>query len=243
MSKTLQLKRTATHNGIDLWRIDVGHLPASEAERPQIGEVLLALMHALSGRNHLTETVWLEATQIHEEGTTKLISPNARAWVPRTGFGIHPKGPLPRMWTDDDFSGAPFGHKIPTFNNQVFEISRSTGHAGAIHTMAGRGVLMILLLNGTVEAFKQQMNVTLGSLVKEESFHAYPYFFPLLTAEEAADAALPTWLGNASVYIRESAEDKAILLFSRIPLDEALHAIGAAQHSDGAWRLEAEEKR
>lgn len=240
MKHTLELKRTATQNGIDLWQLEVGRLPVPSDGRPAIALFLQSLMHALAGRYQLTETVWLEATHIHEEGTTKLIGPHARAWVPRTGFGIHPKGPLPRMWTDDDFSGAPFGYKIPVFNNQVFEISRSTGHSSAIETMAGRGVLMILLLNGTVQAFKQQMNTVLGSLVKEHSFHAYPYFFPLLTASEAEDAQLQTWMGNADVYIRESAEDKAILIFSRIPLVDALRAIGSTEVSESTWHIGAE---
>jgi hypothetical protein len=214
-----------------------------EDERPQLGDFFVSFMHALSARNRLTETVWLEATQIHKEGTTRLLGPNAAAWMPRTGFGIHPQGPLPRMWTNDDFSGAPFGYQPPVFNNQVFEISRSSGHDGAIHTMAGRGVLMVLLLNGSVEAFKQQMNTSLGPLVKDESFRVYSYFFPLLTASEETDGQLQTWLGNASVYMRESAEDKAILIFSRIPLRDALRAMGSTEVSEGVWHLRTEETR
>ena len=124
--------------GVEVWQIHLPKMPLSKEDRDPWAAFLLKLMHTASGQYHLTESVWIEATHIHHEGGSQLIAPNARSWVPKIDFGVHPDGVLPRMWTEEDFSEAPFGHEPPVFNNQIFEVSRATGHGSAVKTMAGQ---------------------------------------------------------------------------------------------------------
>ncbi len=235
MTTELKLKRTPIQDRLEVWRIGVGKFPIPAGQRRGLAEFLLGLMHAASARYSLTESVWIEATHIHLEGATTLIGPNARAWAPQTGFGIHPDGVLPRMWTDEDFSGAAFGTKLPTFNNQVFQISRADGYVSAIQAMAGRGVLMFALVTGTVDAYKRGMRTTLEPLVKERAFHAYPFFFPLLTATSASNAHFAQWMGNASVYVREVFEEQEVQILSAVPLGPCFQTMGVHETSANLW--------
>ncbi len=240
MRSAFRFVRTLQKNGLEVWQVDLGAMPLSHLERPALAALLLNMLHDLGGRYGLTETVWLEATHIHLEGATRLIAPNARLWVPKTGFGVHPDGEPPRMWTDEDFSGAAFGTPIPIFNNQVFEISRKEGHQSAIEAMAGRGVLSLALLSGNADRLKQEMHTILAPLVRERAFHAYSYFFPLLTARSSEDYNVRTWMGSASVYIREVFEDKSLLVISAVPFEPCLQAIQAEHATDGVWDVAGE---
>lgn len=235
MTTVLKLQRTPIRGGLEVWRVGVDRFPLSIHQRPVLAEFLLRVMQGASVRYSLLETVWIEATHIHLEGGTKLIGANARVWAPQTGFGIHPDGVPPRMWTEEDFSGAAFGTKLPLFNNQVFEVSRAAGHASAIHAMAGRGVLMLALLTGTVNAYKQSMRSALEPLVQERAFHAYPFFFPLLTTAAATDVHIAQWMGNASVYVREVFEQQEVHILSTVPLVPCLQTMGAQESGANVW--------
>ena len=232
-----QLRRIRQQDGLEIWRMDLRDMPVPPVARPALAALQISLMHNASARYSLTESVWLEATYIHVDGATQLLAPNARAWMPKTGFGIHPYGEPPRMWTDDDFSGAPFGSSLPVFNNQVFEIAKKDGFTSAINTMAGRGLLAIALLTGSVPDFKQQMQLTLGALVRERAFHAYPFFFPLLTERSAEDSSIDAWMGSAQLYMREDYEARSLVILTKVALEPCIEQIGGERQAEGLWQM------
>ena len=64
--------------------------------------------------------------------------------------------------------------------------------------------------------------------IEEEGLKAFPLYVPLLTAASLSASAeqLDTWLGAVDVYLRESPQDKGLLIVSRQPLEKKLLAAG-----------------
>ena len=105
--------------------------------------------------------------------------------------------------------------------------------------MAGRGLLILAALSGGVDQFKQEMQNVLGPLVHERAFHAYSFFFPLLSARSAESAQVITWVGSAAVYIREQFDSKSLLVLARVPLEPCLTALNAQRTAEGIWDLKS----
>ena len=234
----LKLELLHEEGGLQSWAADLGEMPIASEDRPLLAEFLLRLLHAGEDAFGLTLSVWIEATHLHLEAGTRMLAPHASVWVPKIGLGLHPDGELPRLWTEEDFAEAPWGHKPPVFNNQVWEVSRASGHESAIRAMAGRGALSLLLMDGSAAEFKGQMGEVLGPLVVERAYQMYPFYFPLLTEVSGANAVQGGWLGNARVYVREVFESRALVMFSRVPLETCLAGLGGISLRQAEWEFD-----
>lgn len=234
--QTIELLGSA--HGWQAWSVKLGKLPLPTTERPAQADLLLRFLHTASGFLHLTPTVWIEATHLHIDQGSRLLAPNAATWAPRQGFGIDPLGELPRLWTSNDFAEAPFGHKPPVFNHQVWEVSRLSGHTSAIESLAGRGVLSLALLDGTSDDFRHGTTAALRGLVHERAFQMYSYFYPLLTREALASPELPAWMANAKLYLREIFKDGTLLLLAAVPVEDLFLRMGADRRSASEFRLQ-----
>jgi hypothetical protein len=60
--------------------------------------------------------------------------------------------------------------------------------------------------------------------IQEDGLRAFPLYVPLLTAASLTHSPeqLNTWLGPVDVYLRESPQDKGLLVLSRAPLHQKL---------------------
>jgi hypothetical protein len=111
-------------------------------------------------------------------------------------------------------------------------IHLDTEEPGLLHacqTMTGTAGLIQVLHQAPVSQVITSWYNTFQPTIQEEGLAAYPLYLPILSATSLTGQkfeVLDEWMGKADIYIRESMEDKGILLLSRKSLDEALEKTG-----------------
>jgi hypothetical protein len=121
--------------------------------------------------------------------------------------------------------------------HQVFRITKSTSaKEQARDLMAGVGTVVQVMTTDDGATFLQKAQQLLLPPIKDPAFACFPFYVPLLerkSLEIATVAQLESWFCGASVYMRESPEDKAFLLASSRPIALILDAIGAQFEAAG----------
>ncbi len=226
------------------FRMHTGKYPIPKEERPRLAEVAQMLSQTLCAALNLTPSVWIDTAELHRDGASSLISPNARAWGPTMGFAFDPTGEPPRSLTLADFMDVDFGTPPPIFMRSAIFVSKPNGTEGARKVLTGRGLQTLLLLNGTADAFMKNTLQSLLPLIKEREFQTFRFYLPLLhvkSLEKVHAEDLDAWLGNAQVYIREVFEEGALLLLARTDLEARFRALGMRRLGEGdgpvAWSL------
>ena len=115
---------------------------------------------------------------------------------------------------------------MPALINTVFLVRNSEPAARhAFRTMVGGGTVTHVLTEDPGAFLEHAENELLPS-IREEALRGHPFYVPLLTAAavQAADAAqLRAWLGPAKVYLRDSTEDRGILILMDLSHTDYLH--------------------
>ncbi|HUA84823.1 MAG TPA: hypothetical protein VMB85_13250 [Bryobacteraceae bacterium] len=204
--------------------------PMEPAQLPFVRGLVKMVSEILSEVTGLTPDLFLQVAQLHLAGGSSIFAAEASEWNPTMGLGIFPDRDPPRTWTREDFEKLEPGQKVRPTSHKIFALG-VTGEARhrAWQKMFGRGVTLEIyspppgsgFLKRTVEEFLPR--------IEEKIFRRYPFFIPLFDArslEHASAENLASWSCGFSAYVRESAEDKSILVVSQIPLEEALRKAG-----------------
>lgn len=149
--------------------------------------------------------------------------------MPSTGLGVFPDREPPRLWKGSDFTDRKFSDPLPELMYVVFHVSSENAASHAWENMFGTGSSIHLVLGKSAEQFHLDVNAELSAHIEEEAFKNQPFYFPLLEARSlrrvnAED--LDRWLSGALLYVRESIEDKAVLLLARSPYGSVITDLG-----------------
>ena len=110
---------------------------------------------------------------------------------------------------------------MPALMHTVFHVS--AGGEAAAHArdeMVGSGTVIHALHTDSSEKYLAAMRELLWPRITEEALRGHPFYVPLLEArslQHASANTLDSWMGPASVYIRESVEDGGILIICAVP--------------------------
>jgi hypothetical protein len=112
----------------------------------------------------------------------------------------------------------------------------------ALAAMLGTGVALEIVMPAGEEAFLKQSRALLLPPIREPGFRRYPFYIPIVepgAMEPASSKQLDRWFCGASAYIRESVEDKGILIASREPLAPILEQLGGRMEMgpEPSWRI------
>ncbi len=178
------------------------------------------------------------------DGPTRFCD-HAREWQPQQGLGVWPDREPPTLWTPADFHYLKPGEKPKDFMYQLFRVSGSLPvKEQARDVMLGLGTIIEIMTEGSSDGLLQKSRDLLLPPIKERAFRSFRFYLPLLerkSLEGAKPGQLDDWFCGASVYIRESFEDKAILIASRVPLEPILKNLGGRLEGGPApeWRIPA----
>jgi hypothetical protein len=170
---------------------------------------------------NLVAGTWLQMNQLHLDRGAQKLSANGRTWLPMTGLGVWPDREPPRLWTKDDFEEREFGQPLPPLMHTVFHVSggdKASDHAR--DEMIGSGTVIYVLHNESGEKYHAAMRELLWPRITEEALRGHSFYIPLLEAGSLRNIrpeTLESWMGPASVYIRESIEDGGILIICSLP--------------------------
>jgi len=195
------------------------------------------------GPQHLASEVFVQANELELGDGADRFSQHAPQWVPQTGLGVWPDRKPPEFWNRGDFEKLALGGKPRPLLYQVFRLAAlPDARAGARDVMLGIGATIQIMLPGPPAEFFQRTKALLLPPIKEEALRGYPFYVPLLdrkSIDGSDPQRLDEWMCGARVYIRESVEDKAVLIVSKEPLTPFLEQLGGRfeRNPDPVWHI------
>ena len=174
-------------------------------------------------KRKLESEMFIEFNPLHLGGN-KLVSPNAKAWLPALGMGVRPHKDPPRMAGMEDMDDFDPAAPFPFFSHPLCRITRESKKDHCWDTMIGYGAMVTMLSKLGTAPLAAGMKGNLLPLVKEPLFQVYEEYWPLLDPEamQLARPELEKHLGAVQMYFRECAESKTVMLLSVEPLDAFL---------------------
>lgn len=224
---TVELEALNAPTGWSAHRIVTGSFPLKQPRADALREVWTDVVGELAGAG-LTTEVLLETRGLSQDDHSARLSRHAAEWLPDQGLCVQPQKGPPSLWNWTDFL---FRHRSEPHVGQPPFAMRLAGDAEArreaISVMTGTGALQAIFLKTDWEAFAAKTAETIGAGITEPAFQAMPWQAPALTAsavEGATTAELEAWSGGAAAFVRESREDRGLLIVLRdsAPNAEAL---------------------
>ncbi|HZU08617.1 MAG TPA: hypothetical protein VFA02_01840 [Pseudacidobacterium sp.] len=202
--------------------VETGRFPDHEETPEFVRNELRPWLRKLAHEHSLQPAAWIQGADLHEGNAADLVRKHGAQWIPETGLGVWPDREPPRLWSAEDFHELDPGQKIRPMMYTVFHVSGGTeASEHALSTLAGSGTLIYALLASAPEEFHRNATERFLPEIREEALRGYPFYMPLLDIHSLQTGlsnpdTFHSWMGTARVYVRESAEDRGILLISGI---------------------------
>jgi len=222
--------------------VPISAFPVPDPELATLTTFLRTLTAAAAREWDLSSEVFVQLEQLKVGGARALFSEHAPEWIPEVGLGVWPDRDPPAIWTREEFKNAVPGERLRPLMYQVFRVGTSpASRERAREIMLGCGpVLQIMAVD--CDRFFRETSALFLSRIKHRSYRSFPFYVPLLekkTLETAKPDQLEAWFCSATVYIRQSFEDKAIVIASREPLTPILEELGGRfeKKPEPVWRI------
>jgi len=211
--------------------LPVTKFPIPEQEFSQVRDFFQKLQTELASRWDLSLEVFIQLEQFEDDEPREVFYRHAQQWIPEVGLGVWPDREPPRVWTLEEFTQCALANKRPRpLMFQVFQITGSPqARIEAHERLAEFGALVEYLTDEDPELLLQRTTAALLPAIQDPTYTCFPFYVPLLevkTLVGATTETLETWIGQNSVYIRESFEDCGILIASLLPIEQIVIACG-----------------
>ncbi len=227
----------------EAYLLPVSSFPAATEETARLVWFFNRFGTLIAAPQHLSTELFVQANELELGDGADRFSRHAPQWVPQTGLGVWPDRKPPEFWKRDDFEKLALGGKPRPLLYQVFRLAAlPDARAGARDVMLGIGATIQILLPGPPAEFFQRTKALLLPPIQEEALRSYPFYVPLLdrkSVDGSDPQRLDEWMCGARIYIRESVEDKAILIVSKQPLTPLLEQLGGRfqRDPDPVWHI------
>lgn len=224
------------------------HFPFQhERDRREILAFLWNLSFSLFPTEEAEPIAWLLMDNLHRDNAVLRLSRNARDWKPTYGLGLWPDQAPPRMLKQEDILNMEWGSKprVPYHSVAMLHATGSMLHT-AWSAMFGTGSTILTLGPGGGSSLLDATREYLKKPITDESFQDFPFYFPLLgrnALHHAQASQMDGWLGPTQLYLRESEEDKAVLLLARTTPERLREAIRRFAAESSSKPTPAEEPR
>ena len=214
--------------------------PADEKEAKSARDFLQEFT-AVAARNFpLCPEVFLQLG--HLKNASRHFAKNGSAWQPELGLGVWPDREPPTLWTKADFVDLDVGEFPKPLMYKVLRVGAQSGRESARNVMLGTGAVLQIMVPTKIEVFFDKAKELLLAGIAERSLRVFPFYVPLFEIKSITNRKpeqLDCWFCGASIYIRESREDKGVLIVASSALMTLLEALGAkpARGQDTGWEL------
>jgi hypothetical protein len=219
-------------------QVHAGKFPVDPRLLPAIRLFLGNLVQAAS-TGGLTGDVFLQH-QYLPNAKDEFMS-HLQAWTPLSGLGVWPDRPPPELWKTADMFRMAKGEDVPLMYRVLQVNGGPQSGAEAWDTLLGSGMVMELVHSGLIDSLLNAYKAIYLPDIKTPNLRIFPFYVPLLDVNSVRDRPaeeLSKWLGGVRLYIRESPEDKSILLLSDLAIEPLLVKAGAREAGKGRWALE-----
>ncbi|MGC8761201.1 MAG: hypothetical protein ACP5VC_14685 [Bryobacteraceae bacterium] len=162
--------------------------------------------------------------------------------MPEFGIGVWLDQPPPTLWTEEEFLRHPPGVPMrPPIYQFIRVAPRGGDYAAVWREVGGHGCWLAFSVQSDPDGFLMMEAAAYKAWITEPSIQAYDLFVPLLklgSVESPLFADRSRHLAAVARYVRESDEDKGLVIFSDAPIEpvfESLARLVPAGHAaDGA---------
>jgi hypothetical protein len=230
IKKSIELRAIKTPPPWQGFVAPVSDFPTPDEELKFLKPFLKQFNGVLETQWKLSSEVFFQFSQLHLGDGASQISSHARDWLPELGLGVWPDRPAPTPWSKEEFMNVGLGDTLRTVSHKLLRVSApppSREHAR--EAMLGFGAVLQIMTSEPTDNVLAKAKALLLPRIEHPSFRNFEFYIPLIEArsiENATPDKLQSWACGASVYVRESSEDKGVLIISREPLGpifEALH--------------------
>lgn len=230
---TLQVHRMAAP--WECYLLPVSGFPLKDEELSGAANLICNVTAEAAAQRHLGSEVFVQVEQSDETEYRRLYAQHAREWIPEVGLGVWPDRDPPAAWTPEEFMNAgPLGKLRPLFY-QVLRITTSPkARQQARDLMVKYGPALEIMTSDDSDTFLEKARSLLLPPISDPSYTCYPFYVPLLEVKSLTSASpeqLAAWFCGASLYLRESFEDKGILIASAAPLTDIFARAGVQLES------------
>jgi len=234
---TITLKSVPAPKNYEAYLLPVSGYPMPQTEFDQTGGFLRVFCNATAQRWSLTSEVFMQLEQLDAAGCREAFQDNAGMWIPQAGLGVWVDRDPPQKWTEAELANIVPGDKLRPIMFQVFRVStEQKTRVDARCTMLQFGpVLEIQTPQG--EAYLQSSSPIFKEGISDRSFTCFPYYVALMEAKTISNAKpeqLNLWFRGMSVYVRQSFEDKGILIAAAAPLGPIFEDMNGS-HDPTGW--------
>jgi hypothetical protein len=208
--------------------LGVGAFPMPVGELDPM-RLLLQAFSEIAAREHgLQHEVLLQLWNLSPQTGGEILSANVSEWAPKFGLGVWPDRKPPQAWTEEtlvDAAAAVFrGDEPMRPSNRLLRLTiPKNRQIDAADKMRGFGVQLELFSKDSIETIEERGKKFFLPTITERRFQREPFYLPLLDHASLcrADSAsqIESWICGVDIYIRESAEDRGILILSRFELE------------------------
>ena len=216
--------------------IRVSGFPLPDAELQPLDRFLERFCAAAANRWKVSSEVFIQLEQLYGPAARPTFSSHGREWMPETGLGVWVDRDPPKKWTLEEVQLLAPGDKLRAIMFQVFRVSNpQPARNAARSTMLRHGSILEILT--TESAYLAKASPIFKDGIVDRSFTCFPFYVGLMegkTIQNATMEQMHRWFQGMTMYIRQSAEDKGILIVSARPLEALFTELGG-RAEDGAW--------
>jgi hypothetical protein len=166
----------------------------------------------------------LQMWHIHHNDGSAVLSRNGAAWQPDFGVGVWLDQPPPTLWSPEEFEMLGPGDLMrPPILSVIRLAAARLDHQAVWRSMGGRGAYLEFAVSGDPEVFFADQAPAYRRWIEEEIIRVHPFFVPLVSAASMRSELLASRLPHLDpvvTYVRESQEDRGLLVLTRKPILE-----------------------
>jgi hypothetical protein len=231
---SLTLEPIATHHPWQAALLPVTEFPIPAFQREKIALFLQAFDEVLVKKYRLSHEILHQVWKLSPQTGADVLSENIDEWSPEFGLGIWPDRKPPQGWTEEmmvDAAAAVFRGDEPEIpSHRLLRLTlEENNRIGAAGKMRGFAVQIELFSKDKLDVIVRRGKEIFQPTITERQFKKADFYLPLFDRKTLAAATsgeqIDAWLCGIELYIRESAEDKGILILSRFPIEPILDEI------------------
>lgn len=238
----ISFSKLSLKTGWSGYLLPLSAFPTPETELAPIRQFVGTVATLLAKQRPGDLETFIQLTQLHLGDGARRVSEHGREWMPVMGLGAWPDREPPHGWTQEELYSLVPGEKLRPMMDIVLHLTGAGKGNGARDAMLGLGTVLQFFVPTGRDKFLAAARNLLWPPIKDPSYSSFPFYIPLFEAKSisgATESQLESWLCGAHAFIRESYEDKGVLIFAREPLEDILKQAGAEKSSSDPdqWRV------
>ena len=207
------------------------------ALKDKVASFLEAVTRVLAKAHNLNEELFLQVWKLTPQNGADTVSEHLDVWTPELGLGVWPLRKSPSSWNEElmvDAAAAVFKGGEPELPSyRILHLkARSPVNTELAKSLRGLGVVIHCFSRLENDEIAMNSKMVFPQLISNRSFKKEDFYLPLLDRKtlesRVSKEQLDQWLIGVDVYIRESPEDRSILILSRLELASLLSEAAAS---------------